>query len=190
MKFDFQSDVPDLVRHMREISEKAMPSESAKALNRTITFGRNEIAAHVSAQTGIPKALLKRRIKQMKGRRASPKNLKTSAFLGEATIPVSKLKPKPRRSGVGVNYKTITGQPINPKAFFATLKSGKKTAWVRKNSARKSLREVQVRVAPLMRRARRRIWGGPGKKFYEKTLFENMEKRIDKDLTKRGLRKT
>lgn len=189
IKFPFESDFPDLASHIEEIGRKGMPSESAKALNRTQTYIRNQVADEVSTRTGISRPLIRRRIKPLRGRRASPKNQRTVGFVGEATIPVGKLKPKPRKAGPGVIYKTVPGQPVNPLAFHATLKNGKSSAWVRKSSARGSLREVQVRIDLYLRRSVRRVIRGPAQDFYFKTFQKNMQTRIDKDLAKRGLKK-
>lgn len=187
IKFQFTSNTRELANLIGDIASKGMPSEAAKALNRSITYVKKEVAADVNRLTGISVPLLKRRVKQIKNKRASPKNLKTMGFVGEATIPVSKVSPKPRKAGTGVTYKTVTGQPIDPHAFHATMRSGKKTAWVRKTRARGSLTEKQIKIGPHLRRSTRRIMRGPAQRFFEKTFFQNMEKRITKSIARRGL---
>lgn len=189
IQFEISSDTDELAGLLGDIARKGMPAEAAKALNRSVTFVKNEVAGDVSQRTGISKALLKRRIKPIKNQRASAKRLRVAGFVGEASIPVSKLSPRPRKSGTGVTYKTIAGQPIDQQAFFAKLSNGKKTAWVRKNKSRGSMREKQIKIGLHLRRATRRIMRGPAHAFFEKTFFENMEKRINKDIAKRGLKR-
>ena len=185
--FSFSSDASQVADLLGEIVRKGMPTEAAKALNKSVTFVRDEVSAEVSRQIGISRPLLKRRVKRIKSQRASPRNLRTAGFVGEQSIPVSKLKPAPRKAGRGVTYKSITGQPNDPNAFHAMLKSGKKTAWVRKTRARGSLEEKHIRIGPHLRRSTRRIMRTPAQKYFEKTLFENLENRINKNIAKRGL---
>lgn len=185
--FKFESDTLELANLIADISKKTMPSEAAKALNRAVTYVKNEVAAEVSARTGIKQNLVKRRIKQIKNRRASPKKLITVGFVGEATIPVSKVTPRPKKSGSGVIYKTISGMGHDPKAFFAKMGSGQKSAFVRKSGSRLPIVEKQINIGPVLRRATRRIMRNPAHRFFEETFFDNMEKRINKDIAKRGL---
>ena len=187
ISFEFDSDIDHLSRFVRDIDKRYAPSEAAKALNRVPAFVKREAAADVSQRTGIKPALLRRRFKQLRGRRASPRNLRTAGFVGEATIPVSKLTPKPRKSGRGVTYKTVTGQPHDPRAFHATLKNGKRTAWVRRTAARGSMKEIQVDVRLLLRRAVRRIVRQPARRYFESTFADNMDKRIKREAQKRGI---
>ena len=172
---------------LQDIAQRVMPSESAKALNRAVTFTRKEVAADVSQRTQLPLALIRRRVKQIRTQRASGKNLRTVGFVGEASVPVSKAKPKPRKAGRGVSYKTLPTTPANPSAFYAKMPSGKATAWYRKTRARTNLREVHLKIGPYLRRATRRVIRGPAQEYYDKTLTENMEKRMTKEIQKRGL---
>lgn len=187
IQITYDSNIRDLMEAVREIENNAMPSEAAKALNRTITFVRNEVATEVSGRTGISRALIRRRVKPIRGRRASPRKLTVAGFVGEASVPVSKVSPKPRKAGTGVTYKTVTGQPIDPRAFFARLKNGKQTAWVRKTKKRGSMREVQIKIDLFLRRSVRRVTRNPARQFFSRTFLENLETRVDKDLAKRGL---
>lgn len=186
VQFKFDSDIDHLAKFVRSL-EKGAASEAAKALNRVPKFVKDETGADISARTGIPANVVKRRLKPIKAMRASPSRLRIVGFVGEATVPVSKLKPKPRKAGRGVSYKTITGQPHNPHAFFATLSNGKRTAWVRKTRARGSMREIQVDIKLLLRRNVRRLTKAPAQRFFEATFLANMDKRVKKMADRKGI---
>lgn len=186
VKFEFDSDIDELAKFVRSL-ERGARSEAAKALNRVPKFVKDQTGADIAARTGIPANLVKRRLKPIKAMRASPGNLRCVGFVGEATVPVSRLKPKPRKAGRGVTYKTITGQAHNPQAFFAQLSNGKRTAWVRKNAQRGSMREIQVDIKLLLRRNVRRLTKGPAQQFFNRVFLENMDKRVKRDAQRKGI---
>lgn len=188
LKFHFETDSPQLAKLIRDTAEKALPSEAAKAINRTITFAAKEAADAISRETGVSRTLIKRRLKAIKRRRASPKNLKAWGFMGEVEFPVSKLTPKPKKTGAGVTYKTLPGQAQNPKAFYAKMPSGKKSAYFRKTSARTPVKEVTINITKQMRRNLKRVLDTSAPAFMEQVFQENMQKRVHRDIIRAGLR--
>lgn len=189
MSFNFTviSNTKEVADLLGDLAKNAMPSESAKALNRAITYVRNEVSDEVSQRTGLSRALIKRRIKQVKNRRASPKILHTEGFVGEANVLVSKAAPKPQRAGTGVSYKTLPTTPADPHAFFARTPSGKRSAFSRTGSGRLPIKEKTLKIGPYLRRSTRRVIRGPAAAFYSRLIVENMEGRMNKEIAKRGL---
>ena len=188
LKFSFETDAPELAKLIREVAENALPSEAAKGVNKTMTFIANETATAISAETGIARNLVKRRIKALKRFRASPKRLTASGFMGEVEFPVGKLTPKPRKAGSGVTYKTVAGQAVNPRAFFAKMPSGRKSAYVRKGGGRLPIKEVKLDISKIMRRHLNRVLNTKAPEYMEKVFFEDMEKRVKRDIIRAGLR--
>lgn len=186
-KFEVVSNSKDVADLLGELAKKGMPSEAAKALNRTITFVRNEVATEVSMRTGLSRALIKRRVKQIRNRRASPQHLVTEGFVGEVAVAVSKATPKPRRAGQGVTYKTLPNTPHDPRAFFARMPSGKRSAFVRTGTGRLPVTEITLKIGPYLRRSTRRVMRQPAAEFYSKVVTDNMEARMKKEIAKRGL---
>lgn len=191
ISFSFESDMPELVKLFDEIGDRAVKAEAAKALNRTVTFVRGEVSDEVATRTGIRKSLIRRRIKAIPRSRAKASRLTAKGFVGEEGIAVRHLRPKPRKAGRGAIYKTVTGQPVKSNAFFARGIRGRNgsrnSAFVRLTRERQSLREVQIRISPFLRRSTRRVLRTPAETFFNSTFHNNMDMRIEKEARKRGL---
>jgi hypothetical protein len=188
LTFEFTTDTPEMAELLYEISERTMRSEAAKAMNRTMTFIRKEASVDVSRRTGVKQSIIRRRIKPIRTRRASMRKLSAMGFIGEVPVLVSKMTPRPRRVGKrGVTYKTMPGKPQNPKAFYAVMASGKKSAFARKGAARLPIVEERADIGPFLRRSVRNVLRKPAKDFFDEVFFTNMQKRIDREVAKRGL---
>lgn len=187
LTFQFETDTPEMAELLYGLSEKVMRPEAAKAMNRTMTFIRQAAAKDVSARTGIKETLIRRRIKTIRTRRASSRKLDTQGFIGETPVVVSKMTPKPKKAGRGVTYKTIPGQSANPRAFYATMPSGKKSAFVRRSSARLPIDEERADIGPFLRRAVRGVLRNQAGNYFNSVFYENMQKRLTKEVVKRGL---
>lgn len=185
--FEFESDIDNLSDFLGGIGERYVPSEAAKALNRTQTFVKKEIAEEVSRRTGLRVAAIKRRLKTIKRQRANPRKLTVGGFVGEEVVSVSKLTPKPRRVGRGVRYAGMTGQPPKPNAFYGVMKSGKASAWYRTTSRRTPIKEVQYDIKIHLRRSVRSTLATKSRGFLNKTFEDNMQKRLQKEAAKRGI---
>jgi len=188
MKITVKSDCEQLTQLMGELADQYMNAETAKALNKTVTFVRAQAVIDVHAKTGISKVLLARRIKQIKSKRAKPRRLITSGFIGEATIPVGKLVPKPRgKHRQPATYKTIQGEGLGPSAFVATMPSGHKSAYFRKGESSLPIGEKQVKIGDVLRDGVDRAIRGPGKNKFDQYFLEGMDKAVQKGIAKRGL---
>lgn len=187
LTFKFETDTPKMAELLYGISERVMRPEAAKAMNRTMTFVRKEAAQDVSSRTGIKQSLIRRRIKPIRTRRASARKLAAQGFIGETPVVVSKMQPRPKRAGRGVNYKTLPGQTTNPRAFFAQMPSGKKSAFARKGNARLPIVEERGDIGPFLRRAVRGVLRAKAGEFFNRTFYENMDKRLKREVVRRGL---
>ena len=188
MDIEFSSDCPELVELMADIGGKYMNAVTSRTLNKTVNFVKREAAAEVSARTGVSAAKIRRRIKQIKALKARPGKLVTVGFVGEATIPVGDITPKPRAAGLrGVSYKVIPGSKAEPDAFFAKMASGRRSAYVRKTAASLPIREVQANIGPVLRRSVRRIMRDPAKTEFTGLFLLGMDSAVEKGLKKRGL---
>lgn len=188
MKITVSSDCPELAQLMGEIADQYMNAETAKALNKTVTFVRKAAVADVHRETGISRVLLARRIKQIKSRRAKPGRLYTVGFIGEATIPVGKLVPKPRgKHRAPASYKTIRGESLDPQAFVATMPSGHRSAFSRKSGSSLPIGEKQVNIGPVLRDSTDRTVKGPAEAEFNSYFLAGMDKAVQKGITKRGL---
>jgi len=197
LTFQFETDTPEMAELLYGISEKVMRPEAAKAMNRTMTFIRKEAAKDVASRTGIKETLIRRRIKPIRTRRASSRKLATQGFIGETPVLVSLMSPKPRKAGRGVTYRTIPGQAPDPKAFYAVMTSGKKSAFVRKGAPKRRLppkysalpiEEERADIGPFLRRAVRGVLRSKAGNYFNSTFYENMDKRLMKEVVRRGLR--
>ena len=172
MDIEFSSDCPELVELMADIGGKYMNAVTSRTLNKTVNFVKREAAAEVSARTGVSAAKIRRRIKQIKALKARPGKLVTVGFVGEATIPVGDITPKPRAAGLrGVSYKVIPGSKAEPDAFFAKMASGRRSAYVRKTAASLPIREVQANIGPVLRAVSTAHYARPGKNRIHGLVF-------------------
>jgi len=196
LTFQFETDTPEMAEMLYGISEKVMRPEAAKAMNRTMTYIRKESAKDVSWRTGIKETLIRRRIKTIRTRRASARKLATQGFIGETPVVVSKMTPRPKRSGRGVTYRTIPGQSPNPKAFYAVMPNGKKSAFVRNGAPKRRrppkysalpIEEERADIGPFLRRAVRGVLRSKAGDYFNSTFYENMERRLKKEVVRRGL---
>jgi len=188
LTFQFETDTPEMAELLYGISEKVMRPEAAKAMNRTMTFIRKEAAKDVASRTGIKETLIRRRIKTIRTRRASARKLATQGFIGEAPVVVSKMMPRPKRAGRGVTYRTIPGQTPNSRAFFAQMPNGKRSAFARRGHARLPIDEERADIGPFLRRAVRGVLRSKAGNYFNSTFYENMDKRLMREVVRRGLR--
>ena len=186
--FRFETNTPEMAEMLYEISERVMRPEAAKAMNRTMTFIRREASSQAARETGVSVGTLRRRIKAIKNRRSSARNLNATGFIGEVPVVVSRATPKPKGyARGGVKYKTLPGESQNPSAFFGVMPEGKKSAFARKGPSRLPIQEESMNVGPYLRSAVNSVLGESAGREFNGIFYENMRKRLEREVVRRGL---
>lgn len=187
MKIEFTSDIKKMQDVLDELTKKVQPLATSTAINRTTTHVIKVAKQGIAKETGITQKHFKKRLNVAKKDKAKPGKLLAIIWVGLWGISVRHLTPKPRALKSGsVKYKTLPGQPLDPKAFMVNDSAGS-TAYSRKGSSRLPIGQKMIDISGPMRRNVERALGADAKSFFRKTFYSEMEGRVIKAMQKKGM---
>lgn len=190
MNIEFKSDNKKLEAHLRELQKELAPGAQSAALNSTASFITRGAVKIAQAKTGIQAKILRKRIAVPRGKKSTPRSLRTQVFGGLWPVKVMDITPIPRKLVSGrVKYKTLPGESIDPQAFMANNTNAKLSVFRRKGVTRLPIENITVDVGPHVKSAIEGYTGGnESQAYYRKRLFTEMDRRIRSNLVRKGIR--